>query len=95
MAKVFQYCLSRHLLIYYDDLMICIGSILPHLDHLKGILDKLQEVYLTLNSKESYLFQEQITYLGMIINSTGIKADPAKTKALTNLPRPSTLQEVR
>ena len=40
-------------------------------------------------------FKESVVYLGHVLSSEGIKADPAKTNVIKDFKRPNTLKELR
>ena len=61
---------------------------------LRSALERMQEAGVTLN--ENCIFSvDTIKFLGHIISQEGIKVDPAKVEAITNLLRPINIQELR
>ncbi len=62
---------------YLDDLL-CItkASLDDHLDHLRLVLTRLQEMGLKRNAPESKFCAEETEYLGYILTRTGIKPQP-------------------
>ena len=58
-------------------------------DHkLRALLQRCRDVNLKLNRNKVELKQTQITYLGHIISSDGLRADPKKIDAVKQIPAP-------
>ena len=66
-----------------------------HLVRLQAVFDKLKAAGLKLKPSKCELFKKQINYLGHVVGQEGVAADPAKIKAVTKCPRPTTVTEVR
>ena len=54
----------------------------------------MQEAGITANEKCVFSV-DTIKFLGHIISQEGIRVDPAKVEAITSLPRPTNIQELR
>lgn len=65
-----------------------------HYDRLHRVLQKFREAGLTLNEKCQFT-QKEISFLGHVINSQGIRADPDKIKAILDMPEPQDVADVR
>ena len=50
---------------------------------------------MTLNSDKYEVSKTQLKFLGHIIDQNGVKADPAKTEAIIQMPVPQNVTEVR
>ena len=74
---------------YLDDLL-CItkASRDGHLDHLRLVLTRLQEVGLKVNASKSKFCSEETEYLGYILTRTGLKPQPKKAQALLTVTQP-------
>lgn len=66
-----------------------------HFTDIKTILQKLQTAGLTLNLKKCKFCLHEITFLGHVVNSQGITADPSKVEAIHAYPVPRTLKDVQ
>ena len=62
---------------------------------LKDVLDGIRESGLKLNEKKCRIGVTETTFLGHVITSEGIKPDPRKIEAITNMPTPSNKMEVQ
>ena len=77
-----------------DDVLISGRSQQEHDERLQSILERMQEAGVTLNEKCVFSV-DTIKFLGHMILQEGIKVDLAKVEAITNLPRPTNIQELR
>ena len=77
-----------------DDVLISGRSQQEHDERLRSVLERMQEAGVTLNEKCVFSV-DTIKFLGHIISQEGIKVDSAKVEAITNLPRPTNIQELR
>ncbi|GKB95105.1 ty3-gypsy retrotransposon protein, partial [Tanacetum coccineum] len=66
-----------------------------HRQHLKIVFNCLREQKLYCNKKKCSLAQEQIEYLGHIVSSKGVSADPSKISAMLSWPIPRNVKELR
>ena len=66
-----------------------------HLERLKLVFERLQHANLKLKASKCQLFQQEVRFLGHVVSSKGIAADPEKIRAVANWPRPRNLREVR
>lgn len=82
-------------LVYLDDIIIFGRTFQEHLDRLDEVLIKLRQANLKVKPTKCNLFATQVQYLGHIISSKGVKADPAKVEAVRQWPVPKNQTEVR
>ena len=57
-----------------------------HLRHVEEMLDRFISVGLTIQPKKSFLFQNELEFLGFTVSKDGIKATDSKLKAITDFP---------
>jgi len=69
-------------LIYLDDIIIYSADIDSHLERLDAVFKRLAEFNLTIKPSKCEFFKTETTYLGHVVSSEGIKADPKKTDAV-------------
>ena len=82
-------------LVYLDDIIIFGRTFQEHLGRLDEVLTKLRQANLKVKPAKCNLFATQVQYLGHIISSKGVKADPAKVEAVRQWPVPKNQTEVR
>ena len=59
-----------------------------HDTNLQGFLQRAREKNLKLNKKKLKLCQSEVSYMGHHLTRDGLRADPAKVRAIKNVPRP-------
>ena len=82
-------------IIYLDDIIVFIQTPEENLVRLQAVFDNLKAAGLKLKPSKYELFKKQINYLGHVVGHKGITTDPDKIKAVTEWPRPTTVNEVR
>ena len=78
-----------------DDVLIHGTTTEEHDERLEKVLQRLQELGMTLNSAKCQFAQKSIKFLGHVIDSTGIRADPSKVAAIVEVPAPENVGDVR
>ena len=78
-----------------DDILIYGKSIEEHDRHLQETMRKLQAANLTLNEDKCEFAKPSVEFLGHIINSEGVQADPKKIEAIRDMKAPQDISEVR
>ncbi|GBM82499.1 Transposon Ty3-G Gag-Pol polyprotein [Araneus ventricosus] len=81
--------------VYIDDLLIASSSLEEHLDNLKQVFDILRKFGLVLNRDKCDFAVENLSFLGHKIDKYGITPLPEKVEAISNFPRPKTVQDLR
>ncbi|XP_043713275.1 uncharacterized protein LOC122661828 [Telopea speciosissima] len=66
-----------------------------HIDHLKQVLRVLRQEKLFINLKKCSFMLPKVVFLGFIISSKGVEADPEKVRSVVEWPTPKTFTEVR
>ena len=81
-----------------DDILVAGRTMEEHDEKLKKVLDVIQEAGLKLNLKKCVYRQPQVTFLGHKFGQDGVRPDPAKVKAIVDMPAPTNvkgLQQIR
>jgi len=78
-----------------DDILVHGSSMEQHDERLNRVLERLQKAGVTLNESKCEFARTEVKFLGHIINSQGIHADPEKTKAIKDFPTPTNKKELR
>ena len=61
--------------------------------NLRKVLNRARQVNLKLNSKKMSLKKTEVKFTGHVISKDGLKPDPDKVKAVTDMPKPTCKQE--
>ena len=80
---------------HMDDILVAGRNRSEHDERLVKVLDRLQSSGLTLNPEKCSFAQTRLEYLGQVIDSTGIRQDPAKVKAIREMASPTDVSELR
>jgi len=74
---------------YLDDIVIYSDTLEDHIKHVKIIFDILHEQRLYVGEKKLYLLARELKLLGHIIDTDGIRMDPAKVDSVINWKTPT------
>lgn len=80
---------------YLDDVIIISEDFNSHMTLLLRVLDKLKQANLTVNLEKCNFFRSQLKYLGYVVDSTGLRTDPAKVEAILNYPTPKSRKDLK
>lgn len=77
-----------------DDILVFGANKEEHNKRLKAVLRTVKDSSLKLNKAKCYFAKSEIRYFGHIISAEGMKPDPAKVKAITEMPSPTNLEDL-
>ena len=80
---------------YIDDVIIASKTKEEHARHLAQVFQCLRESGFKLKPSKCHFAKSEVELLGFIVSGEGIRANPAKTKAISELPQPRNLKELR
>jgi transposase InsO family protein len=79
---------------YLDDILITGKIDEEHIQTLERVLSKLAEFGFTCNPAKCSFFQNEVTYLGFIIDKNGKRPDPKRVEAILKMPTPKNIKEL-
>ena len=81
---------------YIDDIVIYTkGSREQHVKDVSEVLERLSTTTFRTAPEKCEFFKKEITFLGFVIGTNGIRIDPEKTKSITEWKEPTTVKEVQ
>lgn len=93
--KAFNKQIGRNLEAYVDDMVIKSRTEEDLLSDFQETFNQLRAINMKLNPKKCSFSVEEGQFIGHLITKQGIKANPSKVKAITDLQAPKTLKEVQ
>ena len=78
-----------------DDILVFCSNQAEHDARLQAALIRISNAGVTLNAEKCEFSRTEITFLGHVVNTNGISADPGKTKAIRDMSAPTTVTELR
>ncbi|XP_025684690.1 uncharacterized protein [Arachis hypogaea] len=95
MDKVFQQQIGRNMEVYVDDMVAKTPMQGSHCDDLVEIFRQLRAYNMRLNPDKCAFRVQGGKFLGFMLTSRGIEANPEKCKAVLNMTSPKTVKEVQ
>ena len=80
---------------YLDDVNIFSKSAEQHLKHIQIVLTRLKQAKLRLKKCKCLFFKQELHYLGYLLTTNGIKLQPEKIKAISEMKPPKNQKGVR
>jgi transposase InsO family protein len=87
--------LDRFCTAYLDDIFIYSDSLQAHQEHVRQVLQALQQAGLGLNPKKCNFHSQRVRYLGFIVTPHGLEMDPTKIDAVRNWPVPQNVKDLQ
>ncbi|MCH81353.1 retrotransposon protein, partial [Trifolium medium] len=95
MNDVFKPLLRKHVLVFFDDILIYSKDWNSHVKHLKEVLSLLNDHKLVVNRKKCSFAQKSVEYLGHVITGEGVAVDHNKVISVVQWPQPKNVKGVR
>ena len=71
-----------------DDILVWGTNQEEHDERLEAVLNRCEQINLTLNKEKCQFRVPEVTYIGHILNDKGIQPDPEKVRAIQDMPPP-------
>ena len=95
MDAIFAGLKWKSLLVYIDDVIVYSNSFKQHLNDIEEMFKRIQNANMTFKTSKCHLLKDSVNYLGHVITRNGIKPDPNKTKAVSNMTAPKSKDQLR
>ncbi|KAH0661820.1 hypothetical protein KY284_026751 [Solanum tuberosum] len=94
MNSIFRSYLDTFVIVFIDHILVYSNSKVKHTDHLRAVLQVLQERELYAKFSKCEFWLSYVAFLGHIVSVVGITVDTQKIEAVKTWPRPMTSTEV-
>jgi hypothetical protein len=88
-------CLDQYAIAFLDDIGIFSNSYEEHVKHVRDVLERLARANLFIQLDKCEFHKSEMTFLGFVVGSGGIKMDPEKVAAITSWPTPRNKRELQ
>ncbi|CCO34728.1 Retrotransposable element Tf2 155 kDa protein type 1 [Rhizoctonia solani AG-1 IB] len=95
MNEVFQDLLDVTVIIYLDDILIFSQNSADHKNHVKEVLQRLQDMQLFCKGSKCEFHRTTVEYLGIVVLDKGFSLDKLKIQAVQEWPTPTTVKQVQ
>ncbi len=93
--NVLRKYLDVFVVVYLDDILVYSKTEEEHIEHVKKVLQALQEANLRVKLDKTQFHVQEVEFLGFIVTSEGMKMDKAKVESVTSWPAPTSVKEVQ
>jgi hypothetical protein len=97
--NIIDYVLRRFLgvfvVVYLDDILIYSKSLEEHKQHVRQVLQTLQDHNLYVNPVKSHFYKQGIDFIGYIIRPNEVRMQKSKIQAIKKWIRPINLRKIR
>ena len=80
---------------YIDDILVYSSTLSKHKRHVRRVLEALRRAGLQLDVEKCEFHKTEVTYLGLIISTSGLRMDPAKVAAVREWATPMCVRDVQ
>ncbi|XP_072071625.1 uncharacterized protein [Arachis hypogaea] len=95
MDKVFRHQIGQNMEIYVDDMVAKTTQEKSHCDDLREVFEQIRAYNMRLNPEKCAFGVQRDKFLGFMLISRGIEANPEKCEAILNMASPKTVKEVQ
>ncbi|XP_071933266.1 uncharacterized protein [Coffea arabica] len=95
MNQIFQDQMRKHVLVFFDDILVYNPTLELHVKHVTKVMNLLRQHQLYAKMSKCSFAQLQVEYLGHIISAEGVQADPKKIECMENWPKPTNIKQLR
>lgn len=94
MNEVLHPFIRKFVVVYFDDILIYNHVRGDHLQHLQQVCTALRREKLFAHPKKCSFFTTEVSFLGFIVSTRGVSADPEKVRTINSWPHPANIHDV-
>uniref|UniRef100_A0A1A8FIG4 Gypsy retrotransposon integrase-like protein 1 n=1 Tax=Nothobranchius korthausae TaxID=1143690 RepID=A0A1A8FIG4_9TELE len=87
--------INRFVSVYLDDILIFSKNIAEHKEHVRAVLQRLLQNRLFVKAEKCEFHVPSVKFLGFILESGRLRADPEKTQAILDWPTPTSRKQLQ
>lgn len=87
--------LEKYVFVYLDDIVVATPTFELHIQVLEEVHKRIQAAGLKINIDKCKFCRDSLSFLGFVIDGSGLRTDPEKVDGIVNTPVPKTTTEVR
>lgn len=95
MDHILRDFIGKFCVIYLDDILIFSTSLQEHAENLEKILQAIHKYNLKIQLDKSEFLKKETAFLGHIVTTEGVKANPEKIEAIKSWPLPRNDKELK
>nr|KYP38447.1 Transposon Ty3-G Gag-Pol polyprotein [Cajanus cajan] len=95
MNKIFNDNIGRSMEVYIDDMVVKSSNVSAHTQDLTKVFQALRQHQMRLNPEKCVFGVSGGKFLGFMLSSRGIEANPDKCQAILDMKSPGTLKEIQ
>lgn len=95
MNSIFRLHLRKFVLVFFDDILVYSRSWEEHLEHVRVVLQILEDNHLFVKRKKCEFGKSELEYLGHIVSGDSVKVDQEKIRAMLDWPPPTIITDLR
>eukprot|EP00171_Calliarthron_tuberculosum_P005616 IDg5616t1 len=95
MNEVLSGFVDKFCLVYLDDILIFSETAEDHRKHVEAVLGRLRKHRLYASPGKCYFMQDEVEFLGIVVNQEGLKVNQDKISLIRDWPRPKSVSEIR
>nr|KYP70772.1 Retrovirus-related Pol polyprotein from transposon 17.6 [Cajanus cajan] len=95
MNKIFSDQIGQSMEVYVDDMVVKSSDVSAHTRDLNDVFQALRQHQMRLNPEKCVFGVSGSKFLGFMLSSPGIEANPNKCQAMLDMKSPTTLKEVQ
>jgi hypothetical protein len=95
MNKVFMEYLDKFIVVFIDDILVYSGSEEEHEEHLRLVLQKLQEHRMYAKLSKCEFWMKQVAFSRHVISKGGISMDPSKVQDVLSWNAPTSVGDIQ
>lgn len=81
--------------VYMDNIIVHGSSMQEHGERLEKVFERTERAGLKLNKEKCRFRQQQLHFLGQVVNARGVQPDSGKVKAIADLPAQTNIRELK